>query len=494
MSADAPPERLRPGLGREAGQTTRVRFWLPAVAVYVGAFLAQTWTLGKVMLPSVDEGVYLYVARLILDGKVPYRDFFISHPPWEFLGAAGGLWVTGGDVPAFSVFYAAWVLLALFPIYRTVASLTGRLLPAFWAVVLFVTYPDFARWDARFFALRQASVPFLALGVDLALRGKRPALAGSLLGVFAACVIPNVPIALLVLAGLVLFGSEGGPGDVARSVRQQKRLLFSFVLTAGALYGVAFAIPGAPWDLVLFQFGRPRAPILERLLNVWTDSLPASAVLLLLGFFGAFLVFRASRGISLAAAAGFLLGLLAYNYYSAHHLASVVPLMAISAGVAFSIVSRGRTAEIVASAGLALALGVTALPALKGPLIDARSPNLFRVVQELEACREPVFTAQPLYALHAGRRLTFHRFAADMRSFRVSNLPPFSDEDFADVVSRSNTVLLEPLLFTMLTPARMQLLAGQFAIRFQDPEHGILVRRSPPPGPGTAPSAPAGPK
>jgi hypothetical protein len=247
VSADAPPERLRPGLGREAGQTTRVRFWLPAVAVYVGAFLAQTWTLGKVMLPSVDEGVYLYVARLILDGKVPYRDFFISHPPWEFLGAAGGLWVTGGDVPAFSVFYAAWVLLALFPIYRTVASLTGRLLPAFWAVVLFVTYPDFARWDARFFALRQASVPFLALGVDLALRGKRPAWSDRL-GVFAACYSerphrsrPRWSRALRL---------RRGPGDVARWVRQQ-RGLFSFA-TAGALYGVAFAIPGAR-DPVLFR-------------------------------------------------------------------------------------------------------------------------------------------------------------------------------------------------------------------------------------------------
>ncbi|MHB1048283.1 MAG: hypothetical protein ACYC4P_20000 [Thermoanaerobaculia bacterium] len=494
MGGDSdPPESAKAAVassGRPSGpQSERAGpqglwFWLPAAVVYVGAFAAQTWTLGQVILPSVDEGVYLYVARLILDGKIPCRDFFISHPPYAFLGAAAGLRATGGDIPAFSVLYAAWVLLAVFPIYRAVTTLTGRRLPAVWAAVLFVTYPDFARWDARFFALRQASVPFLAMGVDLALLGRHPAVAGALLGLFAVCVVPNGPIAVLFLAGLVLYGSDKGLGDLAATSRERRALLAGFSLTAGVLYVAALAIPGAIRDLVLFQFGRSRVPFLDRIQNVWVESLPANAVLLCLGFGGAFLVFRASRGVSVAAALGFLLGLFGYNYYSAHHLASVVPLMAVSAGVVLSLATKTRPAEAAVSAGLALALGVTALPALKGPLLDARSPNLLRVVRELENCPDPLFSAQPLYALHARRELTFHRFVADMRSFRVSNLPPLSDREFAEIVSRSNTVLLEPLMFTLLTPARMQLLADQFAIRFRDPGHGILVRRSPLPRPG----------
>lgn len=482
--------RGRPGPGEVPGESSRLWFWLPAAIVYTGAFASQTWTLGKVMLPSLDEGIYLYVVRLILDGKVPYRDFFVSHPPFAFLWAAPGFWAAGGDVPAFSTLVAAWVLLAVFPIYRTVTTLTGRRLPAFWATVLFVSYPDFARWDLRFFALRQVSVPFLALGVDLAVRGKRPAVAGALLGLFAACVVPNAPIAVLVVAGLVFFGAEKGPGGIARAIRERRELVTAFGATVCVLYGAAVAIPGAFHDLFLFQFGRPRLPFMYRVLNVWSESLPANAVLLCLGFAGSFLVFRASRGVAFAAAFGFPLGLFAYNYYSAHHLASVVPLMAVSGGVVLSLVMRSRTTSVVASAGLSLALGATALPVLGNALFEERSPSLFRVVNELEACPEPVFSAQPLYALYARRELTFHRFVADMRSPQHSDRPSFSDEEFADIVSRSNTVLLEPYLLSLLTPARLQLLSRQFAIRYQDPHHCVLVRRSSPPRPGTAASGP----
>jgi len=34
--------------------------------------------------PNYAEGVYLFSARMILDGAVPYRDFIAAHPPLLF--------------------------------------------------------------------------------------------------------------------------------------------------------------------------------------------------------------------------------------------------------------------------------------------------------------------------------------------------------------------------------------------------------------------------
>lgn len=61
------------------------------------AALAALWVV--VLLPALrlmpgDEGVYVYDARRVLEGAVPYRDFFFAHPPLRLLLGALG-WVGG---------------------------------------------------------------------------------------------------------------------------------------------------------------------------------------------------------------------------------------------------------------------------------------------------------------------------------------------------------------------------------------------------------------
>lgn len=455
----------------------RIRLWWPAALVYAVAVLAQTWTLGKVMLPSVDEGVNLAAARLLLDGHVPYRDFFLSHPPTAFLGAAAVLATARFDVPRFSFLYVLWVFLAVFPVYRAVVTLTGRRLAGFWAAVLLVTWPDFARWDARFFAVRQASVPFFAFALDLVVRRRRLAVAGVLLGLFATCVATNVPIALLLVLGMAAAALVEEPPAWRAWLREHAALLGAFAAVSGLVLGVSLLIPRFYHCILGFQLERTRLTVWHRLLNLWVESLPENAVILVLGFLCAVPCFRMSRGVALVPAVGLPLAVFAYNYYSAHHLASLAPALAVTGGVAVAALLRSRATDVVVSAGLAALLCATTVPTLKSALVDTVSPNLFSVVRELERCPEPVFTAQPLYALHARRALTFHYFAADMRSHRVSSLPPLSDAEFADVVGRSGTVLLEPLMLSILTPDRFRLLARHFEIRFRDQHHGILVRR-----------------
>lgn len=57
--------------------------------VFIGVFL---WVIReKILAYSVtsDENIYYYMARLVSEGKLPYRDFFFAHPPLHllFLGA-----------------------------------------------------------------------------------------------------------------------------------------------------------------------------------------------------------------------------------------------------------------------------------------------------------------------------------------------------------------------------------------------------------------------
>lgn len=45
-----------------------------------------------------DEGVYYYAAKLWLDGVLPYRDFFISHPPIHLLVPTIAMWFFGINI------------------------------------------------------------------------------------------------------------------------------------------------------------------------------------------------------------------------------------------------------------------------------------------------------------------------------------------------------------------------------------------------------------
>ena len=78
------------------------RLFLCTVSALVALNLAvQNFNLGRAVIPGLDEGIYLYAAKLITQGSLPYRDFFLSHPPLLFAGAAAGLLIAHREyVPA----------------------------------------------------------------------------------------------------------------------------------------------------------------------------------------------------------------------------------------------------------------------------------------------------------------------------------------------------------------------------------------------------------
>lgn len=71
----------------------------------------------QVMRPASDENVYFYQAKLLLEGNIPYKDFFLSHPPVF-------IYLTALSLKIFGVNYMA---LKLIPLGSA-------------AIVLYVTY------------------------------------------------------------------------------------------------------------------------------------------------------------------------------------------------------------------------------------------------------------------------------------------------------------------------------------------------------------------
>ncbi len=469
--------------GPRAGAGAPDRGLLVAVAVSFSVVLAAALsTLGKTVVPGLDEGVYLEAARLMADGKLPYRDFFLSHPPWSMAAAAGVLSLVGWSLPAFDALYAAWCLSPAFPIARTALAVTGRRGPALAAALLFLSCPELLRWDARFFALRQASLPFLAFALHALWVRRRPATAGVLLGLFGAGLVPHAMLAVLAGAGGAWAMRQEGDRAGAR------RLVGALGATLAAAYVPLLLVPGGADALVGFQVARARLPEGVRLARFLGETLPFNAPLLLAGIAGSFAVPSRARLLSVLNLVGLPVVLLVPASWYPHYVSSFVPSLALASAVLLgAVLDRSPRAGRLAGPALATASVLLAIVALREPWTRT-TPDVLATVRAIERAPGPLFTFEPIYALHARRELTFHRHAADMRYFRVSGLPMLDDATFLEVLSRSRSVLVEPSMARSLGPARREALLRDFVPVHSDRVHLLLVRRdAPPPGPVSSP-------
>ena len=443
------------------------------LGLFAATLLAALQTLGRAIVPALDEGVYLTAARLMVhDGLLPFRDFSLAHPPFTMLLAGLVLEAVGGDLVLFDALYTAFCLSAVFPIARTVRAATGDRRAALVAALLFLTFPELLRWDARFLALRQAGLPFLAFGLEALWVRKRPVVAGVLLGLFGAGLVPHALLAVIVGAAAAWGLAREGEGVAAR------RLAVGLGATLALAYGGTALLPGF-WDSAFgFQVARERVPLAARLGRLAFDVLPESGPILLAGLAGSFLLPKPLRALAWLNLAGLPVILLLPQSFYPHYLSSFGPSLAIAAGglVAALGARRGRAGPVTAAVLAGTALLASGL-ALREPLTRT-TPHLFRVVEALRRAPEPVLCLEPVYAHWAGRRMTFHYNVADLRYAPKLGFTKLDAAAFADLVARSGSVLVDPNLVAFLTPERTALLKRDFLPVFRDARNVLLVRRS----------------
>jgi hypothetical protein len=226
--------------------------------------LATPLLLGALAVPSGglfrgakfrDLHIYREYGDALLDGRLPYRDFFVEYPPGAIpLFAAPSLAPGGAYDALFKVLMTLCSVAAIYLVALVLAARGARAVHVAAAAVFLALAPialgpvslnTYDAWPAA-----------LTVGALAALVYRRGALAGGLLG--AAFAAKLYPIVLVPLA-LVHLGRAAAA-----------RVLAAFAVVAGVLIVPWIALsPGGVWDSLDAQLGR----------GLHAESLAASVLL-----------------------------------------------------------------------------------------------------------------------------------------------------------------------------------------------------------------------
>jgi 4-amino-4-deoxy-L-arabinose transferase-like glycosyltransferase len=220
----------------------------------VGVGLLARVLLSRLLPTHWDVGHYLYWGQQVLDGHVPFRDFFARHPVYIYLVALA-MTVFGSTVFAVAAIAITASLATVVLVYRIAAELfdaaTGRLAAAIYAVaptVLFYsTVPD-----ERSLALLcvTAAVYLLLLAVK---RGRSRYLVGVgvVLGL-AIYVYKGVAVYLLTAPVLLLalqLRARGGWAAVKTTATQLLAVIVGATVAVAPLFAYYLSMMELPWVL-----------------------------------------------------------------------------------------------------------------------------------------------------------------------------------------------------------------------------------------------------
>lgn len=175
-----------------------VRLAAPAAAALILLLSSLYFGLNRFIAP--DEGFYLYAARMVQEGFVPYRDFFFPQAPLSPYLFAGWFALVGRGWVEARIFAALVSAAACLTLARAASALYGRRV-ALWSLPVFAVCIGVQVWmpTGKNTGL---SALFLALSVDAFLRRGSAGRAAFWIGMSALTRATMAPAALLLLLPL----------------------------------------------------------------------------------------------------------------------------------------------------------------------------------------------------------------------------------------------------------------------------------------------------
>ena len=415
-----------------------------ALAVILAALgSASLWRLGEMIVPDMDEGVYVYAGKLIAEGSQPYRDFMLAHPPLvPYLAALS--WEAGEGSLMFTRLVAILLTMAsCVPVFLLARRLAGSGVAGLLAVCIYHVGMIWTAHLGRTLRLEPVQNAFLVAGFAAWIlgRGNRSAFGAGLLlaGSLAAKFTSIVPIACLAIVDLLWqVGGKTSPGR-------------RWVLASGA---AAVLIPLGAWCLaqpgfvewtLQAQAGRPRQSLQGRA-TTFLEAL-VRFPLLVPGLAYAAWQLRSPSPLWRAFAWTTLIctgsAVLMFNTFFRHYLAIALPWLSIllGAGVATVLRPAGRRPVVLASVALAVLSPIlfTEISIRRAPL---HSTGAASVIPFLKSGRGYLLTSAPTFALASGRTLLPWYFIVD--SYLGRETGRLADAEFAAAVARAGTVVLYP--------------------------------------------------
>ena len=427
--------------------------WL-LCAVWVG--LAVFATVSVYPAGNYDQGAYYYAGLLLAEGKVPYRDYFVAHPPGlTCLTAALVRCGLGLDQVRLVLLALALTTPAIVGwwVFRLAASVPSAR-PV--AVVAVLSAPSFFIYLNLVITTQPAVALMVAAVVSYSFAPGRPAcLFASILLLFAACLFRLQAAYVgpgMVIMGCVAWGWRDG-------LRRGTLLGLGAGLGVVAVSAVIDGITGRYLeDVVLYHLHRTPVGLAWRAELIRTTlSQPEYLLGLICAILQLWAADRRVRGV--AALTLVTTGLTIYSsrsFYPQYFL-PVVPLCAVCMALQFAAEARSgrwRPAMLVVLFVTALQLQAVCEP-LRQHMKARQSPppEAVSVADELARLRSDstirTVLADPGPALDAGKGPTASYYSAD--PFAAYVLGRF-DEWVAEAYPRADAVILTEWFVSHLGP------------------------------------------
>ncbi len=319
--------------------------------------------------PDTDEYLYMNMAGAVLDGSVPYRDFFSAHMPGVFLPATGLFAVFGKDIavaraiPALStclIFVFTWL------IARKVWK--DSVYPAVFALTFLVTSVNMHAVSASFIGVNLAAA--LTLAGVFCHYSNRPAVSGLLLASSLLVRLGSAPVFLL----FAVLSAD------------RKRFLAGSALPLAAMVSLLF-IPNFLEQTFWYHIDKTGIGIEDRFAQVWSFLwaekflflFSAAALILLRGE-------KTHRPVMIAAGLIIAFGVIQKVVWT-YYFNPAIPLLALAAGGAVWGLLRNRIRPelmFLPNLGLMALVGVVNVLPIMRTYRDDRSldPVLSRVSAE----------------------------------------------------------------------------------------------------------------
>lgn len=480
VSVPSVPYRV-PGLSLRLGTATAAEagVLIALLAVILATYL---YRLDSLIIPGQDEGTYLYAARLIAEGKVPYEDFFLGHPPLlpYFFGLPFKLF--GADIMLARLLYMVVVLLSAVPLYLIVKRLSDSSMVALLAVSLYTTGGLIVANATRTVLLE----PFLNVFVIAAFalyiwRPDHPRLR-FLIGVLLALAL-LVKLVAVVPAVMLVAADVFWPRPERRFLRDWSIACAGAALLLVPVAAVLLTQTDFFDAVVRSQLDRPNLPFALRRDQLIEESVryPAIPLALLASLWwlrpG---VDPRMRVVAITTLGQVALLFFAFRTFFGYYLVLVLPGVAIISAVVLSGLVRqllGQRWQPALVAGVVLLAGIAPLgyAEVYHRYGEEHTSSPSAIVERLRSGEGYVYSQYPAFALWSDRDLAPWYYATDPQLPRITGQA--GDEEFLQVFSGSDALVLWPRELRR-TPMAKAYVEEHFQLVYQDAHWHLWVRSS----------------
>lgn len=438
--------------------------WIVLGILVVAGIYIQSHSIKTLVYPFTDEGVYLYASKLVAQGYIIYQDFFLIHLPlWIYINAAV-LSILHWNIDLYHFIYVGYVVAGVIPLYLLIYRRTKITAPALVASLIYLTYPEMAQWDMHMFAMRQASLPLLGWGLYHLIATKKLRSSAVFLAFFSMSLVTNFLITILIVGGWIIWRVSAGGYTKSKKIKLKEiiPLVAPFLILSSIYYVMILLIPNAYRDVFGYQLENRVISLVERIVYL-RGMVKLNWVIFATGLAGWIVIPQKLRWLSISFVLASILILLGTRSFYPHYLVILaIPLSIGSGFLCDYLINLGVTKWGLVGI-VAIGLYISTGKHLANHLWSTRNDNFFQVVSILKQRLEPVFSFEPIYAVHAGKLLTFHEHVADARSFRVLG-QYYTPQQYIELIDRSQTVLLDPYTKSVLPQLAYQFVRENFKL------------------------------